>query len=76
MTYKCLIVPTCKIRYLKHIGSAYKKKIIVPIDNRNCDVSYNYNELANQSVMTFMRNSVLFVFLFVEIKSFCLMGKF
>ena len=45
---------------------------------RDCDVSYNCNDPVNQSqrsVLTFVRNSVLFIFLYVKIKEFWLMGK-
>ena len=46
---------------------------------RNCDVSYNWNIPVSQWEcnvdLMFMRYNVFFVFLFVKIKSFWLMGK-
>ena len=46
--------------------------------HRKCDVSYNCNDPISQSecsVLTFMRNSALFIFLFVKIKAFWFMWK-
>ena len=42
---------------------------LLPIIYRDCDVSYNCNDRVRQSVcsvLTFMRNSVLLIFLFVN----------
>ena len=52
--------------------------LLLSLFYRVYDASHNCNDPVNQSessVLTFMRNRAIFIFLFVKIKAFWLMGK-